>query len=160
MRRILCRVSRIFSPFPLWNGGTRIIVGTLFALLVGLAGCSPSTHDVTGQVKYNGALLDKPGGQVVFVGTKGTQIAAEIGPDGVYRASKVPAGLNRVVVYWPNPEAQNKPNAKSKKPPAKEALPPPFLTPKKYASVDTSELSVQVADGTVFNIELMGPPIP
>ena len=141
----------------------RIVPGFVFAILaVAAGGCwGPSQFDVTGQVKYNGSPLDKPGGQIVFVGPKGTQVAASIGPDGTYRATKVTAGLNRIAVYYPNPQLQGKRFSKPKKggpPPAPS--PPPFLTPSRYASVKTSDLSVQVAEGTVFDVNLTGPPIP
>lgn len=141
----------------------RIVPGFVFVVLaVGAGGCwGPRQFDVTGQVKYNGASLDKPGGQVVFVAANGIQVAAAIAADGTYRAIKVPAGLNRIAVYYVNPQVQGKRVSKPKKgepPPAPPAS--PFLTPPRYASVNTSKLEVQVAEGTVFNIELTGPPIP
>jgi hypothetical protein len=134
-----------------------------FALLIaGAGGCGPGQHDVTGQVKYNGAPLKIPGGQIVFVGPDGTQAPAPINEDGTYSASKVLAGRNRVAVYYPNPKAQTgrRRPTKGQPPPGPSEPEPPFLTPEKYASADGSGLSVDVAEGTVFNADLTGPPIP
>jgi hypothetical protein len=133
----------------------------LAALVLSLSGCGKRQYDVTGQVKYNGAALAKPNGQIVFLGPDGTQAVATIGADGTYTASKVSAGLNRIVVYYPNPSF-TKP-ARPKGEPDPKYRPPttsPYLTPEKYASVDTSQLSIEVAQGTVFNVDLTGPPIP
>jgi len=133
----------------------RRTVVTVIALCV--VGCGePSAVDVTGRVTYNGAALNKTGGQIVFVDAKGTQVVADIGPDGAYRAAGVPAGPARVAVYYPNPEFK-----KAEKPLGQKAkaMPPPFLTPYKYASPDTSELAVTVGPGTVFDVAMTGPPL-
>ncbi len=139
----------------------------LAALVPGLAGCSgPKRVDVTGQVTYNKSPLAKPGGTIVFVGPDGSQTVASISPDGTYRASQVPVGLNQVAVSYPNPNAkfgkQVASRSRKSAPPPPPTTPPPepFLTPARYASVTTSELSVQVETGTVFNPDLTGPPIP
>lgn len=151
MDRNVCQIVRSFA---------------LVVLAASAGGCGgPSQFDVTGQVKYNGSPLNKPGGQIVFVGPNGTQVPASIGQDGVYRAAAVPAGLNRIAVYYPSPEAQRGKRFLSQlknaePPPDPSAAPPPFLTPYKYASVETSDLSVEVGEGTAFNIDLTGPPIP
>jgi hypothetical protein len=147
-------VSRIFPGFA------------LTILVAGASGCwGPSQFDVTGQVKYNGSPVRKPGGQIVFVRPDGSQVAASIEEDGAYRASNVTAGLNQIAVYYPSPGAQGGkrfPPSQKKgeaQPAAASSAPQPFLTPKKYASVDTSDLTVQVEEGTVFNANLTGPPI-
>jgi hypothetical protein len=139
-------------------------------LLVSAAGCwGPSRCDVTGQVTYNGAPLDRPGGQIVFVGPNGEQVPAAINSDGSYRAAQVVAGRNRVVVYYPNPEAQGAKRLSAKRSgvepsptpaAAAAATPSPFLTPVKYVSVETSELSVEVGVGIEYKVDLTGPPIP
>jgi hypothetical protein len=118
-----------------------------------------SDFTVSGRVTYNAAPLDKPGGKVVFVAADGTQTAAAIGLDGIYCATKVPRGLNRVAVYYPNPAIQNR---KQRPGPGEPPPPPicPFLTPLRYAVVDTSEIAIEVHKRTVFDIELTGPPIP
>jgi hypothetical protein len=140
---------------------TRIVLGLAFAVLtVGAVGCGAKTYDVNGQVKYNGSTLDKPGGQVVFIAPDGAQVSAPISQDGTYRASKVPAGPNRIAVYYPNPTFQNRPKPKKNEPPVSTGTDELYLTPPKYASADTSELTVQVAQGTVFNIDMTGPAIP
>src|SRR5579871_3018109 len=74
------------------------------ALAVLAAGCGgPKQFDVTGKVTYNGSPLTAPGGQIIFIGPKGEQAAAEIGPDGTYRVAGVWAGPNKVAVYYTNP---------------------------------------------------------
>ena len=138
-------------------------IALAFAFMIALSGCKEQQVDVKGRVTYNGAPLGKQGGQIVFVGPNGSQVAASIGLDGTYLAAKVPAGLNRVAVYYPNPDASLKktarkpPRGKAPPPPDLTPPPPPFLTPAKYASVDTSNLSVQVDTGTVFDTDLTGP---
>ncbi len=115
--------------------------------------------NIAGRVTYNGVVLDKPGGKVVFVAPDGTQTAAPIGPDGAYRAVYVPAGLNRVAVYYPDQTVRNlKGRTKAGEPPP----PPlkPFLTPSNYASVETSGIEIEVDYDRDFDIELVGPPIP
>jgi hypothetical protein len=135
----------------------------LVLLAAGASGCGgPSQFDVHGKVKYNGAPLPLPGGQIVFVGPNGTQVAASIAPDGAYQAPRVTAGLNRIAVYYPNPDFQSGKRFKKQKggpPPDPTGTPEPFLTPPKYATVDTSDLSVEVMEGTIFNADLNGPPI-
>ncbi|OWK38190.1 hypothetical protein [Fimbriiglobus ruber] len=140
----------------------RRILGLAFAALaVGAGGCGPGSHDVTGRVSYNGVPLDKPEGQIVFIGPAGDQVVAGIGPDGSYRALGVTGGPNKVAVYYPNPKAKRDKLTKPKPgepPPAAAAT--PFLTPAKYASADTSGFSVTVGKGTVFDTDLTGPKIP
>ncbi len=124
------------------------------AFIFGASGCSPRKVDVTGRVTYNGAPLNVRGGKIVFVGPDDTQCAASINTDGTYQAIGVSAGLNRVAVSYPNPEF--KPRKRGEPALAPESVPSPFLTPAKYASEATSELSVEVTAGTVFNAELKG----
>jgi hypothetical protein len=137
---------------------------TIALALVVLSGCGDRQVEVKGRVTYNGTPLAKQGGKIVFVGPQGTQLVADIGPDGTYLAAKVPAGLNRVAVYYPNPDAvggKKLPGRPKKgQPPPVSARPPPaFLTPSKYASPDTSALSVQIEAGTIFDTDLVGPKI-
>jgi len=134
----------------------------LAALAISLGGCGGKPQfDVTGKVQYNGAPLAKPKGQIVFVGPDGAQVAAPIGLDGTYKATNVPAGLNRVAISYPNP-AFTKPSRPKGLPGPNDrpVTSPLFLTPEKYAAVETSELSVEVKKGTVFNPEMTGPEIP
>jgi hypothetical protein len=136
----------------------------LAALALSLGGCGKRQYDVTGLVKYNGAPLAKPNGQIVFVGPDGSQAAAPIGPDGSYTASRVTAGMNRVAVYYSNPAfastKQSRPRRGEAPPGEMPARPPAFLTPEHYASPDTSKLETKVEKGAVFNVDLTGPPIP
>jgi len=139
------------------------IVGalTVLALLAGAGSYLWKTQfTVSGRVTYNGAPLDKPEGKVVFVAPDGRQTPAPIGADGTYRAPSVPVGLNRVAVYYLDPAAVQ--SRKRRLAPGEPPPPPrsPFLTPLRYAAVDTSQIEVQVDNDTVFNIELTGPTLP
>ncbi len=152
---------RRLIPYPMFG----LLVG---GIVFGLAGCSGGVHtDVTGKVTYNGQPLPKPGGMIVFVGPDGSQTATPIEVNGSYTAKSVPTGVSHIAVYYPNAAVTNaKPEKKPPKKPEKAAAttPPPvvstFLTPDKYAVVDTSGLSVEIAEGTVFNADLTGPKIP
>jgi hypothetical protein len=138
----------------------RVAVATM---VIAMTGCGAELVDVHGQVTYNGAPLGKPNGQIVFIGTNGKQVVAEIGQDGTYRATRVQTGLNRIAVYYLNPETQRVKRfpKKGETPPlAPSTTPSPFLTPMKYASVETSNLSIQVEKDTAFNTDLTGPVIP
>ena len=144
----------------------RIISTITFAIApLILSGCAERQVDVKGKVTYNGAPLAKQGGQIIFVGPNGTQVVAPIGLDGTYLAPKVPTGPNRVAVYYSNPDAvggKKLPGRPKRGQPPPTYVPPPppaFLTPDKYASVDTSTLSVQVDKEMVFDADLSGPKI-
>lgn len=145
---------------------SRLAVGFAFvAAVLAQTGCwGERRADVTGRVTYNGVPLAKPGGEIVFVGPKGTQVVAQIAEDGSYRAVGVTTGLNRVAVYYPNPSFKELKQVafKPKKglSPASTDSVPPFLTPLKYASVETSEFSVEVGTATSFDAALTGPQIP
>ncbi|MFO0866394.1 MAG: hypothetical protein U0744_17410 [Gemmataceae bacterium] len=121
--------------------------------------------EVKGKVTYNGAPLAKQGGQIVFVAANGKQTVGSIGDDGTYLVSKVLVGPNRVAVSYPNSQAKTAAakrfpeKGKPPPPPPPVTAPSPFLTPLKYASVDSSELKLDVASGAVFNVDLIGPPI-
>jgi hypothetical protein len=130
-------------------------------LAVGAGGCGARRFDVAGKVKYNGAALNKPDGQVVFVGPHDEQVAAPIGRDGAYQAAGVAAGLNRVVVYYPNPKAKREKEKAGKLKPGELPSAPesPYLTPAKYAAAETSGLSVAVEKDAVYDIDLTGPAI-
>lgn len=139
---------------------SRRAFGLAFATcVVGVSGCGSRRFDVTGKVTYNGASLDKPDGHVVFLGPHGEQVTTAIGSDGTYQAIGVASGLNRVAVYYVSPKAKKEKAGKLKpgeQPPPAEAL---YLTPAKYASPETSELSVTVDKECVYDIPLVGPTI-
>ncbi len=133
----------------------------LAALALSLGGCGKPQFDVTGKVTYNGAPLAKPNGQIVFVGPDGTQVAAPIAQDGTYTATKVTGGLNKIAIYYLNPNFSKA--SRPKGPPDPKNRPkvsPQYLTPEALASVTTSGLSKEVTQGTVCDVELTGPPIP
>lgn len=124
-------------------------------------GCSEQTpYDVTGTVTYNGEPLDKPDGQISFIGPSGVLVTATIAADGTYRAVKVSGGVNRVSVNYSNPQAKSKKSAgKRKLGDPEPKFEPTFITPEKYASVETSELTVTVTKETVFDVKMTGPSI-
>jgi hypothetical protein len=136
-------------------------------LYVGPLGCSKKGNkvDVTGKVTYNGQAIEKPGGTIIFVGPDGTTASAEIGLDGSYSATGVAIGDNKVAVSYPN-QAGGAAPATGKKPrfPGPDAgkvaaAPEPYVTPPEYADAETSQLTVKVEKGTVYNPTLSGPPI-
>lgn len=119
------------------------------------------TAEVSGTVKYNGAPLAKDGGQIVFVGPNRAQVVAPIDQSGNYRATNVLLGVNQVAVFYANPNAKAGRRMPEKgKPLAPVASVSPFLTPTKYAGIDTSELKCDVKGQAVFNVDLKGPAIP
>jgi hypothetical protein len=134
----------------------------LAALAVSLGGClGQPRFDVTGQVKYNGAPLAKENGQIVFLSNEGVLVTAPISPDGTYKAFKVGGGRNQVAVHYPNPAFKKATRPKGAPDPKhRPALASPFLTPEKYADAKKSGLSVEVKQGTVFDVDLTGPKIP
>jgi hypothetical protein len=138
----------------------RPLLGLALALaLTGAGGCGARQFDVSGKVRYNGAAFDKPDGQIVFVGPHGEQVATAINPDGSYRATGVAAGTNRVVVYYPNPKAKVEKGAKLRPGQTPASSAPLYLTPAKYASPDTSDLSLAVDKETTFDVDMTGPPV-
>jgi hypothetical protein len=133
----------------------------LAALALSLGGCGKRQYDVTGKVTYNGAVVAKPNGKIVFVGPDNSQVAAEIGLDGTYKATKVTAGLNRVAIFYPNPSFKRMSRPKgnvdpSQRPPTNN---PQYLTPDAYASHETSKIEVEVKGETDVDINLKGPEI-
>lgn len=125
------------------------------------SGCGDKAVDVSGKVTYNGAVVDKPGGKVVFVSDSGKQTPADIGPDGQYLATGVPVGHNRVVAYYANPSLPvGKKWGKQGETPSSEPPPPVWLTPAHYADKDKSGLAVEVESGIIYNINMVGPELP
>ena len=131
----------------------------LAACALGVIGCASPVYDVTGKVTYNGSPLNKPDGQIVFVGPNGEQVAAPIGADGTYSAAGVAGGSNRIAVYYPNAKAKAEKGGKLKPGETPKAL-PKYLTPEKYASPETSELTATVSKGCAYDADLTGPKIP
>jgi len=127
--------------------------------LFAIQGCSGwEEGEVTGKVTFNGSPFDKAGGQVVFVAADGSQVKASIDSDGSYRAEGVKTGPNRVAVFYPNPDLPSGRHFPKKG--KGEPAPPAYLTPVKYAAVDTSGLSIDVEKATVFNVDMKGPKSP
>jgi hypothetical protein len=133
---------------------------TFVLITLGAVGCGPKQFDVSGKVTYNGGVLDKPDGHIVFLGPNSEQVDTIINRDGTYSASAVNAGKNRVVVYYLNPQSKAEKPARLKPGEIPKSLVPACLTPQAYASPNTSELSIEVDKETVYDINLKGPPIP
>jgi len=127
--------------------------------LTALAGCGPSRYDVSGKVTYNGAVLDKPEGQVIFIGPNGEQAAATIGADGSYRAANVATGANKVVVYYPNPKLKKPKSTKLKPGEPMPPTEPAYLTPEKFGSAATTDLTLDVNGNKEYPVAITGPPI-
>ena len=135
-----------------------VVVIFVASFVIGVAGCGEKKVNVKGRVTYNGAALAKPGGQIIFVSPGGNQAVASIEQDGTYRAVGVSAGANQVAVYYPNSDfkgGKRLPGKKKGEDPA-AVLVPAFLTPDKYASVETSGLTHQAVGEAVFDAPLVG----
>ena len=133
---------------------------TILIPVVVLAGCS-RYGEVSGKVTYNGAPLNRPGGHIVFVDTENSQVEGPIGAGGAYRLDRVRTGMNRVAVYYVDPEAKSKRRMPEKGKPPPPPAGSPFFTPLKYASQETSALSIEIeSSGTVFNVDMKGPTVP
>jgi hypothetical protein len=135
----------------------------LFSIPI-LSGCGGfSLTEVTGQVKYNGKPLDKPGGTISFLGPDGLPHSGEIDSSGNYRVANVCLGDNKVSVYYPRDGAhpEKRKRGPDQGPPADrgKTSQSPFLTPESYASPETSGLTVVVDKSTVYNPDLKGPEI-
>jgi hypothetical protein len=118
------------------------------------AGCGPKVANVTGKVTYNGKPLNEEGCNIVFQGTTGQSVVAPVAENGEYKASGVLAGANKVAVYYRSPGATIPRERGVKAPPSNSPL---RNLPRKYGDVNTSELSVDVDIGTVFNVDMNGP---
>jgi hypothetical protein len=70
-------------------------------LAMAAAGCGRPVGDVSGMVTYKGTPVVM--GSVVFVGSDGIPHTGQIGADGTYVVSDVPAGPVQVAVISPDP---------------------------------------------------------
>ncbi|QJX00183.1 hypothetical protein [Frigoriglobus tundricola] len=129
------------------------------ALTIGIAflsGCGPKyvLHDVKGTVTYNGKPLNDEGCSITFLSPTGKDATAKVAPTGEYLAKGVVEGPNTVAVYYSNPEAA-KPRSPGEKAP--KSTSPLRNLPMHYADPKTSKLTVEVAAGTVYDVDLKGP---
>jgi hypothetical protein len=120
------------------------------------AGCGPKFKlvEVSGTVTYNGKPPNGEGLNIVFLGPNGKSADGQIAPNGEYKVSGVVAGPNKVAIWYHNPES-----AKTREPGVKApaSVSPLRNLPLKYGDVKTSELTVDVDTGTVFNPKMTGP---
>jgi hypothetical protein len=131
-----------------------IILG--IAVFGAAAGCGPKVVDVSGTVTYNGKPLNDEGCKILFQAPSGQEVVTSVAASGEYKASEVVAGPNKVALYYVNTEgaAPRAPGVK-----APPSVSPLRNLPFKYADVKTSELKVNADTGTVFNVDMQGPPL-
>jgi hypothetical protein len=150
-----------------------IVALILLLTSLGVAGCSGGKGAVSGKVTYAGKPVVF--GVVLMVGKDSMPVRGEIDPDGNYTVKDVPYGDIRVAVNSPMPRKdrwvpeRNLPEEVKKhlkEPPKGDAsigagvdMKKWFELPSKYASHDTSEVSVKVNQKlTTFDIELKPTP--
>jgi hypothetical protein len=128
----------------------------LFLLaFVSSGGCGSRFATIEGVVAIDGKPANN--GTVIFSGADNHSAAGTIGPDGSYLAENVPVGEVQVVIHQMmtmggGPDRPG-PLKGIEEPVATVARPVPI--PKKYQSVQTSELTYTVTSGTNrFNISL------
>jgi len=128
--------------------------GSCFVLLLALVGtgCSEkggATGTVSGTVSYGGQTL--PVGSVTFLSEDGRTAAAEINKDGTYKVGNVPVGTVKVGVS--TPQAAPVPALGGDMPGMNTAK--PVIVPQKYASPQTSGLTMTVKKGSqTFDIAI------
>jgi hypothetical protein len=135
----------------------------VLAGLVVAAGCGKPEGEVGGKVTYKGKNLEY--GSVTFLSGDGTNLQADIQPDGSYSLKGVSTGPARVAVTCVDPryleehkklveQVRNKAKKMSSGPISLDA--DKFLViPKKYGDADESGLFLEVKPGpNVYNIEL------
>ena len=125
----------------------------------GVAGCGPSTGNVSGKVLYKGAPLN--GGVVTFAGEDGKnpQIA-QIAEDGSYSVEKIPVGPVKITVATKSSVKQGKQPRKNL-PPTNVTPPPGYIPqdasdggkplveiPAKYSDSEKSGLTYTVTSGS------------
>jgi hypothetical protein len=138
-----------------------------FAALVLIPSCGPSRGDVTGLVTYNGKALTH--GVVIFIGSDGIPVQAQIGEDGKYKAQGVMYG-DAFVAVMQSPKGAKSPaevrkeyNDKKAKgeeveePTQEELMAGTVSTiPKVYSNTATSELKVMISQPlTTYDIPLV-----
>lgn len=122
--------------------GRLVWLGLLVTLLLP-AGCSSNgekpSFAVSGKVTLDGQPV--PGGAVLLINDTGSAASAALGPDGAY-SLKCPSGTYRVAISPPPP-----PDPLLKQ--AAPAAPVVANIPPAYQEVSTSNLTVEVKDGSV-----------
>ena len=137
----------------------RILFLACAVLVMIASGCGPRKFNVTGKVTYNNSVLDKPGGKIIFIGPNGEQKDADIGADGTYQVTGAIEGVNKVVVYYPNPRLQTDKPPKPRPGEAFKPNPPAFLTPERYADPGQTPFEITLDKDTVFDAAMDGMPI-
>ncbi|AMV29612.1 hypothetical protein VT84_34780 [Gemmata sp. SH-PL17] len=131
-----------------FHSGRSRATGLCLAFLAGLGvlGCGSKTPtgEVYGTVTYKNAPVSA--GTVKFIPEKGEPVSADLGPDGTYRATGVPAGKAKIAIetirfknLTPPPAGM----AKMMGGPKMHYVP----IPDKYEKAETTDLSVDVIDG-------------
>src|SRR5215475_5718606 len=88
------------KPFRFSAGVHFCLIGLALSRIVG---CGASNGDVTGKVTYQGKNVAS--GTVLIVGSDSLPYYGTIHDDGTYTVSRVPAGLAKIAVLSPGPDA-------------------------------------------------------
>ncbi|WDI42907.1 hypothetical protein [Bremerella sp. P1] len=128
----------------------RIVVACC-CLLPLLIGCAESKSELKGKVTYKGTPLNS--GSILFQCEAGPVENAEIQGDGTYMISGLPKGKAKVSVQVSAPPQPGPDGVITSEPGTYE--PNPVMIPQKYASVDSSGLTVDIQEAEqTFDIEL------
>jgi hypothetical protein len=135
------------------------------SLLLIATGCGRGSGDLKGRVTLTagGKTTTVVMGQVMVVGSDSKAYYSEIGEDGSYQISGIPAGEAKVVVNSPDPRLAAKATAgreprgdrKPREPAKKADLSKWVAIPEKYNQPDTTNLKVEIRSGeNTYNVEM------
>lgn len=149
---------QLFSRTKLAWGGTFLAVGVLLSAM----GCGPGSGDLSGKVYYQGKALT--GGMLLYQNSaEEFSGSTSIGADGSYKITNVPGGTLQIAVDtssgavadptkvpkegqgYSAPGGMQNPNAAAGA--ATGPAGPVVQVPAQYASIETSNLSVEVTGG-------------
>ncbi|PQO29194.1 hypothetical protein C5Y96_15720 [Blastopirellula marina] len=120
-------------------------------LLPLLIGCADSKSELKGTVTYKGTPLNS--GSILFQCDAGPVESVDIQGDGTYVISGLPKGSAKISVQVSKPPQPGPDGVITNEPGTYE--PNPVLIPQKYASVDTSGLTVDIQESQqTFDIAL------
>jgi hypothetical protein len=134
-----------------WCRGAGLLVLTTLPWLVGCGNKPVAT--VTGKVTYQNGPVK--GGQVIFAGSDGHSVIADIKEDGTYRAEKVPVGEAKIAVQTKAlgvvasmPKSSLPPEKQKGRMSPEEAKRRYVAIPFNYETPETSGLSYTVVAGS------------
>lgn len=121
---------------------SRIAVAVCCCLLPLLIGCGEPNAELKGTVTYNGKPLNS--GSIMFQCDAGPVENANIESDGTYVISGLPMGPAKVTVQVSAPPQPGPDGEITNEPGTYE--PNPVMIPNKFASADTSGLTVDIKE--------------